>query len=127
MTYASPWHHLTAYAPFGRLLLIVTPAAGAVTACKAQSGRQTVPLVELYTSEGCDSCPPADRWLSSMFAPGDTRESAVVATPLAFHVDYWDRLGWKDRFATPAWTKRQYHSARAARSHLLYTHQDPLH
>src|SRR4030095_6216086 len=60
---------------------------------------------------------------SSMFAPGDTRDSAVVATPLAFHVDYWDRLGWKDRFATPAWTKRQYDSARAARSDLVYTPQ----
>jgi len=129
MTYASAWRHLTAFAAFaafaafGALLVIVTPAASAVTGCKAQSGRQTVPLVELYTSEGCDSCPPADRWLSSTFAPGDTRDGAVVATPLSFHVDYWDRLGWKDRFATPAWTKRQYDSARAAHSDLVYTPQ----
>lgn len=57
-------------------------------------------LVELYTSEGCSSCPPADRWLSTLRArPG------VLA--LAFHVDYWDRLGWKDRFADPAYTQRQ--------------------
>ena len=60
-----------------------------------RSGAQVVPLVELYTSEGCSSCPPADRWLSSL-----RRDPAVVA--LAFHVDYWDRLGWKDRFASAA-------------------------
>ena len=107
-------------AAFAAMILIAAPAAGAVSACKAQSGRQTVPLVELYTSEGCDSCPPADRWLSSTFAAVDAGGGAVA---LAFHVDYWDRLGWKDRFATPAWTKRQYDSARAARSDLVYTPQ----
>ena len=68
-------------------------------------------------------CPPADRWLSSMFAPGDSGGAAASAIPVAFHVDYWDRLGWKDRFAAPAWTKRQYDSARAARSDLVYTPQ----
>ena len=57
-------------------------------------------MVELYTSEGCNSCPPADRWLSTLKA-----DPAVVA--LAFHVDYWDRLGWKDRFASAAFTARQ--------------------
>ena len=101
-------------------LIAAAPAAGAAAACHAESGRQTVALVELYTSEGCDSCPPADRWLSSTFAPADARNGAVA---LAFHVDYWDRLGWKDRFATAAWTKRQYDSARAARSDLVYTPQ----
>ena len=100
--------------------LAVAPAAGASPACKAESGRQTAPLVELYTSEGCDSCPPADRWLSAKFAPGGANAGAIA---LAFHVDYWDRLGWKDRFAAPAWTKRQYDSARAARSDLVYTPQ----
>ena len=57
-------------------------------------------MVELYTSEGCNSCPPADRWISTLKS-----DPAVVA--LAFHVDYWDRLGWKDRFASPAFTARQ--------------------
>jgi len=77
-------------------------------------------LVELYTSEGCDSCPPADRWLSSTFpAEGDGAD----AIALAFHVDYWDRLGWKDRFATAAWTERQYAMAHANRSRLVYTPQ----
>jgi hypothetical protein len=68
--------------------------------CTAASARTTAPVVELYTSEGCNSCPPADRWLSTLKA-----DPAVVA--LAFHVDYWDRLGWKDRFASAAFTQRQ--------------------
>lgn len=68
--------------------------------CVARSGATVPRVVELYTSEGCDSCPPADRWLSSVAAQPD-----VVA--LGFHVDYWDRLGWKDRFGSPAHTERQ--------------------
>jgi hypothetical protein len=75
----------------------VAVAAGS---CDAQSATVSPPVVELYTSEGCSSCPPADRWLSSIAAkPG------VIA--LAFHVSYWDRLGWADRFASPAWSNRQ--------------------
>ena len=74
--------------------------ARADDACTATSARATAPVVELYTSEGCSSCPPADRWLSRLKA-----DPAVVA--LAFHVDYWDRLGWKDRFASAAFTQRQ--------------------
>lgn len=93
---------------------------GAAPACAARSGPQTVALVELYTSEGCDSCPPADRWLSSTFPAGSANRDAAA---LAFHVDYWDRLGWKDRFAQPAFTARQYESMRANRSGLVYTPQ----
>lgn len=67
-----------------------------------QSPPHAVALVELYTSEGCSSCPPADRWLSRLLReePGPDR-----VVPLAFHVDYWDRLGWKDRFASPRYAK----------------------
>ncbi len=103
-------------------LLSLPGGAGAAASapCRAESGAQTVALLELYTSEGCDSCPPADRWLSSSFPP-DASSTGVV--PLAFHVDYWDRLGWKDRFAAPAWTQRQYALARAARAKLVYTPQ----
>ena len=75
-------------------------SARAVDACTVASTRQVATVVELYTSEGCNSCPPADRWLSKLKA-----DPAVVA--LAFHVDYWDRLGWKDRFASAAFTARQ--------------------
>jgi hypothetical protein len=88
--------------------------------CRAVSGATTTPLVELYTSEGCDSCPPADRWLAANFArTGD----AVRPLALAFHVDYWDRLGWADRFAQPAWTERQYTAMRANRAAFVYTPQ----
>jgi len=76
------------------------PSLAAETTCQARSGPQVNRVLELYTSEGCNSCPPADRWLSRVKADAGT----VV---LAFHVDYWDRLGWKDRFASPAYTERQ--------------------
>jgi len=93
--------------------------AGASPACHARSGEHVVPLVELYTSEGCDSCPAADRWLSARFAAA----SANDAVALAFHVDYWDRLGWKDRFATAAFTQRQHDAMRANRATFVYTPQ----
>ena len=107
--------------------VVAAIAAGAIVAapawadsCSAKSGPQRVPLVELYTSEGCDSCPPADRWLSSNF-PVDATGAKSIA--LAFHVDYWDRLGWKDRFASPAWTERQHAASRANRASFVYTPQ----
>jgi hypothetical protein len=82
------------------LALGVGVNAAAAPQCTARSGASVNPLVELYTSEGCNSCPPADRWLSALKLRSD-----VVG--LAFHVDYWDRLGWKDRFGSPAFTQRQ--------------------
>ena len=91
----------------------------AASACRAESGAKLVPLVELYTSEGCDSCPAADRWLSMHFPAG--RPGDAIA--LAFHVDYWDRLGWKDRFASPAYTARQSDAMRANRAKFVYTPQ----
>src|SRR5438034_7747115 len=102
------------------LALFAVSPASAETTCAAKSGPRMVAFVELYTSEGCDSCPPADRWLSSTI-PVESNGANAVA--LAFHVDYWDRLGWKDRFATPAWTERQYAMAHANRSRLVYTPQ----
>ena len=98
--------------------LVAAPAHGA--ACSARSGAQTTPLVELYTSEGCSSCPPADKWLSSTFAKDSTAGAGIA---LAFHVDYWDRLGWKDRFAAPSYTERQYEGMRANRARFVYTPQ----
>jgi hypothetical protein len=61
-------------------------------------------LLELYTSEGCSSCPPADRWLSSLTEHPDLWRSVF---PIAFHVDYWNYLGWDDRFASTQAGKRQ--------------------
>ncbi len=99
---------------------LAQPSIGFAAACSAHSGSQTTALVELYTSEGCDSCPPADRWLAASFAPGGTPIGAVA---LAFHVDYWDRLGWKDRFASAAYTERQYDVTRTGNARFAYTPQ----
>ncbi len=109
---------ILAWAALSGSIAIAAPAATA--GCSAKSGAQTTALLELYTSEGCDSCPPADRWLSSSFPPSVANPGVI---PLAFHVDYWDRLGWKDRFAARAWTDRQYAAAHAAGSTLVYTPQ----
>src|SRR5690242_19080115 len=63
--------------------------AAMAASCSAVSGQHTAALVELYTSEGCDSCPPADRWLSSLGGAGQVTRSIV---PIALHVDYWDYI-----------------------------------
>lgn len=68
------------------------------------SGDTQTAVVELYTSEGCSSCPPADRWLSSLV---EAPKSEVDVLALSFHVDYWDYLGWKDRFSSADYTRRQ--------------------
>ena len=82
------------------LLAFAASANAAPGSCEARSPAQRQTLVELYTSEGCNSCPPADKYLSSLKGkPG------VLAA--AFHVDYWDNLGWVDRFASPRYTRRQ--------------------
>jgi hypothetical protein len=100
------------------LLSVSTSAAGA-GACTARSGTGTPALVELYTSEGCDSCPPADRWFSGLKA--DAERGNVV--PLSFHVDYWDYIGWKDRFAEPMFGIRQREAAARGGAKVVYTPQ----
>ncbi len=92
----------------------------AAASCEARSAGTRVNVVELYTSEGCSSCPPADRWLSTL-ASDTTGANPVL--PLAFHVTYWDRLGWADRFARPAYTERQYSVAAAIGAAVVYTPQ----
>lgn len=73
-------------------------------------------VVELYTSQGCASCPPADAMLHELAQRDD-----IIA--LALHVDYWDYIGWKDSFANPAFTARQHDYARASRATSVYTPQ----
>lgn len=95
----------------------VAGAAGCDAPANITSGSRTATVVELYTSEGCDSCPPADKWFSAL----NYRQHTVV--PLAFHVDYWDYIGWKDRFASPAFAERQRDTVRRQGSRTVYTPQ----
>ncbi len=92
------------------------PAAYAAT-CQATSPKTTVALVELYTSQGCSSCPPADRWLSQL----PSRIDSSRAVPLALHVGYWDYIGWKDPFAKREFNDRQSQLAALNRNNTRYT------
>jgi hypothetical protein len=94
-------------------------AFAAPVECSARSGTHVTPLVELYTSEGCSSCPPADRWISRL-AP---EAAAGRVVPLAFHVNYWDYIGWKDLFASDRATQRQREIQDAAGARYVYTPQ----
>jgi hypothetical protein len=94
-------------------------AAVAAPACTAKSPATLTPVVEVYTSEGCSSCPPADKWLSKL--KDDAAQGRVVAQ--GFHVGYWDYIGWVDRFANPAHTERQRQVASWNRIDSIYTPQ----
>lgn len=93
--------------------------AMAADACNAQSAAKLTPVIELYTSEGCSSCPPADKWLSTL----KTAAAEGKAVVQAFHVGYWDYIGWVDRFAAPAYTTRQRQVASANHQSGIYTPQ----
>ncbi len=88
--------------------------------CSAVSGPQTNALVELYTSEGCSSCPPADQWLTRLKTQGHQFGNIV---PIALHVDYWDYIGWKDNFANSAFARRQREMASSGHARGVYTPQ----
>jgi hypothetical protein len=103
-------------AVFGLALLSVLMAQPAQAQCRGETGKQTTALVELFTSEGCDSCPPADKAISQLKPNGK-------AVPIAWHVDYWDRLGWKDRFARADAAVRQRALVAAQNSRNVYTPQ----
>jgi hypothetical protein len=87
-----------------RMALIMAALAGCGSAHASPPNWRRVVLVELFTSQGCSSCPPADAFIRDLPALGLGRDKVV---PLTFHVDYWDGLGWKDRFAKPEFTARQ--------------------
>ena len=97
-------------------------ANAANEACTTTSKANVPTVIELYTSEGCDSCPPADQWLSRTVAKMRTEKDNNVI-PLAFHVDYWDYIGWKDAFAQPAFTQRQNALAKSGGASGVYTPQ----
>jgi len=100
---------------------LAAPATQAAAGdCRAATTAQTNVLVELFTSEGCNSCPPADRWLSGLDL-GPAGQSRVV--PVAWHVDYWDYIGWKDRFAQAAFSERQHRLSQIRRDRVVYTPQ----
>ena len=101
-------------------LFVCSQAAAAPgDACVASSGPRLTPVIELFTSEGCSSCPPADQWVSSLKVAASQGRVVVQA----FHVGYWDNLGWVDRFAAPAFTSRQREIAGLNGLHGIYTPQ----
>ena len=97
------------------LLMAASSTFSAQHQCAVTSGATITPVIELYTSEGCSSCPPADKWASSL------KDKGVVVQ--AFHVGYWDYIGWVDRFAAPAYTNRQREVAARNNLRSIYTPQ----
>ena len=107
---------LVALSVAAAIAMVAPVDASAAAECTARSGATVPVVVELYTSEGCSSCPPAEHWLTALKGRPD-----VVA--LAFHVDYWDSLGWKDRFAQPQFTQRQNATQHTSGARFAYTPQ----
>lgn len=93
-----------------------SPAFGAGESFRAGPGQVT--LIELYTSEGCSSCPPAEEWLSALKEQSNLWSEFV---PVAYHVSYWDHLGWKDPFSSKIFTARQSAQAQEWGSSSVYT------
>ncbi len=100
------------------MLIIVCLLPAQIAALEISSTAERTMVVELYTSEGCSSCPPADEWLSSL--KSDPRLFKTLL-PLAFHVDYWDQLGWPDPYAKPAYSERQRELVRQGLISQVYT------
>lgn len=102
------------------LALVRMPGFGA-DARAASDGDRTPVVVELFTSEGCSSCPPADRVLEQLVREQPVAGADIIG--LGQHVDYWDQLGWRDRFSSAAFTNRQRVYAEAFRVDSIYTPQ----
>jgi hypothetical protein len=102
------------------LTLLLSHAGSAVaegsSVCSVHSDAAVPTVIELYTSEGCSSCPPADRWFSQLKS-----DTGVIG--LAFHVDYWDGLGWQDPFASSTFTARQAQLQKRNNARFSYTPQ----
>ncbi|MEO8703662.1 MAG: DUF1223 domain-containing protein [Kofleriaceae bacterium] len=96
------------------LLSLLLLGACARAEGQVKTGPQGPLVVELFTSQGCSSCPPADRLLATL-----AKDTAIA--PLSFHVDYWNDLGWADPYSRPTWTERQHAYARALGEARVYT------
>jgi hypothetical protein len=103
--------------PFLAALLAGAVSLAAEPVTFTSSERRTA-LVELFTSEGCSSCPPADAWVSRL---KESRELWMAFVPVVFHVDYWNALGWPDRFSKASFTARQHSYAQSWNSREVYT------
>jgi len=108
-----------------RLTLVIVDVAGvAVLALTMHGGAPKLGpapvIVELFTSQGCSSCPPADALIHDIANDPSMRGRVI---PLAFHVDYWDSLGWRDPFSSKEWTQRQARYARTLHLNSAYTPQ----
>src|SRR6185436_3907942 len=104
-----------------RLIPLVLFLCCAALCCNATEPKGTQPvLVELFTSQGCSSCPPADELLRRIARDPALRGRVI---PLAYHVDYWDHLGWRDPFSSREWSLRQGEYVRAMRLGSSYTPQ----
>jgi len=88
--------------------------------CSHKSGKNRAALIELYTSEGCSSCPPADKWLSQLSKRGIGLDKLV---PLSLHVDYWNYIGWRDPYSAPEYTQRQREIGQRNKLRSIYTPQ----
>lgn len=102
------------------LLFISTTVAAEGNTLTAKSPEHRVSLLELYTSEGCSSCPPADKFLSGLHSAGVKNNQLI---PLEFHVTYWDYIGWIDPYATVEHDGRQRSIAKLDRNKSVYTPQ----
>ncbi len=104
------------FLPIAFALVAAIPLHGSVVTFA--SGATHVQLIELFTSEGCSSCPPAEQWLSERVSDAGLWRTFV---PVSWHVDYWNRLGWPDRFSSREFTQRQYDYVTAWHGDSVYT------
>lgn len=109
-------NHLTRYLTI--LLILMGIESVQADTSEFSSGARQNTLLELYTSEGCSSCPPADRWLGKLLTHPQLWQRVV---PVAFHVDYWNYLGWRDIYSSPNWSQRQRDYAAKGYARSVYT------
>src|SRR5689334_21818950 len=103
----------------GALCVLASSACARADGEPRATGPEGPVVLELFTSQGCSSCPPADALLSKLASSGSLAGRSLA--PLAFHVDYWNDLGWADPFSLPAWTERQHQYARVLKDDRVYT------